>query len=159
MDAGLVLVEVGEEVAASGRESENTRHPAESELGKGAIVNQVALVGNLCSDVELKQIGEDKQVANFRIAVDRPGKDAGADFISVSTWNGSAKACAEFLHKGSKVGVTGSIRTRSWEAEDGSKRYAVEVSASRVEFLTPKGSTPAATEPSTAPPDDDDIPF
>lgn len=122
-------------------------------------MNNVALIGNLTGDVELRSIGEDKQVANFRIAVDRPGKDAGTDFLSVSTWNGSARACAEFLHKGSKVGVQGSLRTRSWDKEDGTKGYAVGVSASRVEFLTPKGASPAATEPSTPAPADDDIPF
>lgn len=122
-------------------------------------MNTVALVGNLCSEVELRHTNSGKDVANFRLAVDRPGKDAGADFITVSTWNGSAKACAEYLVKGSRVAVTGSIRTRSWE-QDGAKRYAVEVSANRVEFLTPKfGSSPEVAETATPAPADDDIPF
>ena len=56
-------------------------------------MNVVTLIGNLASDVELKQIGEDKQVATFLLAVDRPGKDE-ADFVGISAWNKQAESCA-----------------------------------------------------------------
>jgi len=97
-------------------------------------VNTVNLIGNLASDVELKDIGDDKKVANFLLAVDRPGQDAGADFIRVSTWNRQAETCNEYLAKGARVAVDGRLRSRSWE-EDGKRRTAVEVVANRVQFL------------------------
>ncbi len=97
-------------------------------------MNTVALIGNLASEVELKDVGDDKKVANFLLAVDRPGQDAGADFLRVSTWNRQAETCAEFLAKGSRVAVDGRLRSRSWE-EDGKRRSAVEVVANRVQFL------------------------
>lgn len=127
-------------------------------------MNGVHLVGNLSTDVSTRKVGADnKLVASFFLAVNRPGRDAGADFIPVSTWNGSAEACSKYLTKGKKVAVTGSIRTRRYEI-DGETRYGWEVSASRVEFLSPSSSAnqddvPTAVEPSTPAPSDDDIPF
>jgi single-strand DNA-binding protein len=111
-------------------------------------VNVVTLIGNLATDVELKDVGEDRQVATFLLAVDRPGKDE-ADFFRVSTWNRQAELCAQFLSKGRKVGVDGRLRSSSWEDSDGNKRTSVEVVANRVEFLTPR----AGKE------DEADIPF
>jgi single-strand DNA-binding protein len=102
-------------------------------------VNSVALTGNLATDIELKDVGTDKKVASFLLAVDRPGSDAGADFVRVATWNRQAEVCDEFLSKGSKVGVEGRLRSRSWEDDDGKRRSAVEVVANRVEFLDSRG--------------------
>jgi single-strand DNA-binding protein len=98
-------------------------------------VNSVNLIGNLCSDVELKELGEDKKVANFRVAVNR-GKEADADFFRVTVWDRQAELCAEYLCKGRKVGIEGRLRSRSWE-DEGQKRSAVEIVANRVEFLSP----------------------
>ncbi len=102
---------------------------------KGGALNNVALIGNLATDVELRDVPPDKKVASFLLAVDRPGKDAGADFVNVSTWNRQAEVCDEFLSKGSKIAVDGRLRSRSWEDEDGKRRSAIEVVANRVEFL------------------------
>ena len=99
-------------------------------------MNSVNLIGNLCSDVELNELGGDKKVANFRIAVDRGGKDAATDFFRVSVWDRQADLCAQYLCKGRKVGVEGRLRSRTWE-DDGQKRSAVDILASRVEFLSP----------------------
>ena len=99
-------------------------------------MNSVNLIGNLCSDVELKEVAGDKKVANFRIAVDRGGKDAGTDFFRVSVWDRQAELCAEYLCKGRRVGIEGRLRSHSWE-DDGQKRSAVEINAHRVEFLSP----------------------
>ena len=98
-------------------------------------MNSVNLIGNLCSDVELKELGEDKKVANFRVAVNR-GKEADADFFRVTVWDRQAELCAEYLCKGRKVGIEGRLRSRSWE-DEGQKRSAVEIVANRVEFLSP----------------------
>ena len=113
-------------------------------------MNVVTLIGNLATDVELKDVGEDRQVASFLLAVDRPGKDE-ADFVRVSTWNKQAELCAQYLSKGRKVGVDGRLRSSSWEDSDGNKRNAIEVVANRVEFLSTRGKEEAADIPFEAP--------
>lgn len=100
-------------------------------------MNVVTLIGNLATDVELRDVGEDRQVASFLLAVDRPGNDE-ADFFRISTWNKQAELCAQFLSKGRKVGIDGRLRSSSWEDSDGNKRTSIEVVANRVEFLTPR---------------------
>ena len=112
-------------------------------------MNNVTLIGNLASEVELKQIGDEKKVANFLLAVDRPGQDAGADFVRVSTWNRQAETCAEFLAKGGRVAIDGRLRSRSWE-EDGKRRNAVEVVANRVQFLDARREAVSPFEAATA---------
>ncbi len=97
-------------------------------------MNVVSLIGNLASEVELREVGADKKVASFLLAVDRPGKDAGADFVRVSAWDRQAEVCHEYLAKGRRVAVDGRLRSRSWE-EEGKRRSAVEVVANRVQFL------------------------
>ena len=99
-------------------------------------MNVVTLIGNLASDVELKDVGEDLQVATFLLAVDRPGKDE-ADFVRVSTWNKQAETCARYLTKGKRIALDGRLRSSSWEDSDGNKRSAVDVVANRVQFLSP----------------------
>ena len=89
---------------------------------------------NAFRDVDVKDVGDDKKVANFLLAVDRPGQDSGADFVRVSTWNRQAETCAEFLAKGARVAIDGRLRSRSWE-EEGKRRSAIEVVANRVQFL------------------------
>lgn len=100
-------------------------------------MNNVMLIGNLATDVEVKEVGEDKRVASFTLAVDRPGSEQ-ADFVRIAAWNKQADACNRFLAKGKRVAVDGRLRSRSWE-EDGKKRSAIEVVAASVEFLSPPG--------------------
>jgi single-strand DNA-binding protein len=109
-------------------------------------LNVVTLTGNLATDVELRDVGEDRQVASFVLAVDRPGKDE-ADFVRISAWNKQAELCAQYLGKGRKVGVDGRLRSSSWEDTDGNKRSAIEVVANRVEFLSPPPGKDAADIP------------
>jgi single-strand DNA-binding protein len=98
-------------------------------------MNITVLKGNLATDVRLRTTVTGKEVASFKLAVNRPGKDAGADFIWVKVWNGSAVACNQYLAKGSPVLVEGSIRTsRVGEGSD-IKEY-VEVNARQVTFLS-----------------------
>jgi single-strand DNA-binding protein len=112
-------------------------------------VNNVALIGNLCTDPELKEVGEDKKLASFLLAVDRPGQLAGADFVRVVAWDRQAETCARFLTKGKRVAIDGRLRSRSWE-EDGKRRTSLEVHANRVQFLSPADVAEAA---------DADVPF
>jgi single-strand DNA-binding protein len=97
-------------------------------------MNVVTLIGNLASDVELRDVPPDRKVASFLLAVDRQGPDGGADFVRISAWERQAELCAEYLAKGRLVAVDGRLRSRSWE-EDGKRRSAVEVVARRVEFV------------------------
>lgn len=94
----------------------------------------VTLIGNLATEVGLREVGTGKKVATFVLAVDRAGRDGGADFVNVSAWDRQAELCAEYLGKGRRVAVDGRLKSRSWE-EDGKRRSAVEVVARRIEFL------------------------
>jgi single-strand DNA-binding protein len=97
-------------------------------------MNIVTLIGNLATDVDVREVGPDKKVASFLLAVDRVSRDGGADFVSVSAWDRQAELCAEYLGKGRRIAVDGRLKSRSWE-EDGKRRTAVEVVARRIEFL------------------------
>jgi single-strand DNA-binding protein len=114
-----------------------------------ADVNVVTLIGNLATDVELREVGPDKKVASFVLAVDRASRDGGADFVSVSAWDRQAELCAEYLGKGRRIAVDGRLKSRSWE-EDGKRRSAIEVVARRVEFLG-GGPRSGEREETTAP--------
>ncbi len=102
-------------------------------------MNVVALIGNLATDVEVKELGEDRKVASFLLAVDRPSQDGGADFVRVATWNKQAESCERFLSKGSHVSIDGRLRSRSWKDDAGNRREAIEVVANRVGFLSQNG--------------------
>ena len=91
-----------------------------------------------------------------------------ADFISVVTWRQLAENCGKYLAKGKKAAVEGAIQTRSYQAQDGTKRYVTEVVAEQVEFLSPQGKPvdpPPLEDPPEDPPegfteiDDDELPF
>jgi single-strand DNA-binding protein len=97
-------------------------------------VNSVALIGNLATDVELRELAEDRKVASFLLAVDRIGSEE-ADFVRVAAWNRQAELCDQYLSKGRRVGVEGRLRSSSWEDGEGKRRNSVEIVASRVEFL------------------------
>ena len=97
-------------------------------------MNVVTLIGNLATEVELREVGPDKKVASFVLAIDRVGREAGADFVTVSAWDRQAELCAEYLGKGRRIAVDGRLKSRSWE-EEGKRRSAIEVVARRVEFL------------------------
>jgi single-strand DNA-binding protein len=97
-------------------------------------VNVVTLIGNLATDVELREVAPDKKVASFVLAIDRTTREGGADFVGVSAWDRQAELCAEYLGKGRRIAVDGRLKSRSWE-DDGKRRSAIEVVARRIEFL------------------------
>jgi single-strand DNA-binding protein len=103
-------------------------------------MNRATLIGNLSKNPELRiTASSGVSVCTFTIAVNRGfGDKKEVDFIPIVTWRGLADNCAKFLSKGSKVGVSGRIQTRSYDANDGSKRYVTEIVADDVEFLSPK---------------------
>jgi single-strand DNA-binding protein len=97
-------------------------------------MNTVSLIGNLATDVEVRDIGEEKKVASFLLAVDRGGREAGADFVWISAWDRQAELCGEYLAKGRRVAVEGRLHSRTWE-QDGARRDAIDVVARRIDFL------------------------
>ena len=99
-------------------------------------MNVVMLIGNLATDVELKEVGDEKRVANFLLAVNRRTREGGADFFRLSVWDRQAELCARYLVKGKRVGVEGQLRSSSWE-QDGQTRRQVDVVARTVQFLSP----------------------
>ena len=106
-------------------------------------MNHVVLIGRLTKDVELKYIqGTGTPVANFAIAVDREftGKDGKkeVDFIDIQVWGKSAENCANYIGKGSLVGVQGSIRIDLYQNKEGENRKITRVNANRVQFLDTK---------------------
>jgi single-strand DNA-binding protein len=108
-------------------------------------VNSVMLVGNLATDVDLRDVADGKKVASFLLAVDRTRDEA--DFVRVCVWDRQAELCDEHLVKGHLVGVEGRLRSSSWTDEDGKRHTAVEVSAGRVEFIArPRAEDDAAVE-------------
>lgn len=107
-------------------------------------LNMVFLMGNLTRDPELRYTPNGQAVANFTIATNRVWKDAegeqkdSAEFTDVVVWGKVAENVSNYLKKGRRVHVIGRIQTRSWEAQDGSKKYKTEVIATDVTFLDRK---------------------
>ena len=102
-------------------------------------MNKVQLIGNIVRDPELTTTGNGVSVCKFTIAVNRTFKNANGetatDFLNIVAWRGLADNCANYLKKGSKVAVVGSIQVRTWE-KDSEKRYATDIVADEVEFLS-----------------------
>ena len=112
-------------------------------------MNKVQLVGRLTKDVELKTTSNQKAFCNFTLAVDRRFKDANgqrqADFINCVAWNQTAEFIQKYFQKGSKIGVCGSIQTRSYDNNNGQKVFVTEVIVDEAEFVESqqRSETPA----------------
>ena len=131
-------------------------------------MNKVILVGNLVRDPELTTTTNGANVCRFSVAVSRKYANAegkrDVDFLNIVVWNNLADNCHKYLKKGNKVGIVGNIQTRSYDAQDGSKRYVFEIVAEEVEFLSTKNSDSQGSEPQEEvtklkPIEDDGLPF
>lgn len=102
-------------------------------------MNKVFLIGNLTKDPDLSNTTSGLSVCKFTLAVSRRyvGNDGSreADFLPIVVWRNQAENCAKWLKKGSKAAVIGSIQTRSYDAQDGTKRYVTEIIADEIQFL------------------------
>ena len=107
-------------------------------------MNKVFLIGRLTRDPELRYTGSNIPVATFSLAVNRNFSNASgereADFINIVVWRKQAENVKNYLSQGSQVAIDGRIQTRSYDDQDGKKRYVTEVVADNVEFLGTKGS-------------------
>ena len=130
-------------------------------------MNKVILIGNLTRDPELNTTPSGVSVCKFSIAVQRrfvnSEGEREADFLNIVAWRGLGENCHKYLRKGSKAAVVGNIQTRSYEADDGSKRYVTEIIADEVEFVGTKRTEETGEEekPELTPVevDDNSLPF
>lgn len=106
-------------------------------------MNKVILIGNLTKDPETSTVGSGISLCKFSIAVNRNFNNADGskqtDFFNIVCWRMLADNCGRSLKKGNKVGICGSIQTRTYDGPDGTRRYMTEIVADEVQFLTPKG--------------------
>lgn len=137
-------------------------------------LNKVILAGRLTAVPELKSTPNGLSVTTFSVAVDRRGgkdDEKKTDFINVVAWRKTAEFVAQYFTKGMPICIIGTIQTRSWTAQDGSKRYATEVIADEAHFVESKNGGQANStqqyvpDAYTAQPNfeeigpDDDLPF
>ena len=135
------------------------------------MMNKVILIGHLAADPESRTTQSGVAQCTLRLAVQRrfanqDGKRE-SDFFSVVCWRQTAELCARFLSKGRKIAVEGSLQTRSYDAQDGSKRFVTEVIADNVEFCysRPEGAQTGAQTAQVQNTDgftevqDDELPF
>ena len=108
-------------------------------------MNKVFLIGRLTRDPELRYTGSNTAVATFSLAVNRnfsnQNGEREADFINIVVWRKQAENVKNFLSQGSQVAIDGRIQTRSYDDQNGQKRYVTEVVADNVEFLGSKNSS------------------
>ncbi len=116
-------------------------------------MNKVFLIGRLTRDPELRYTGNNTPVASFSLAVNRnftnQAGEREADFINIVVWRKQAENVKNYLSQGSQVAVDGRIQTRSYDGQDGQKRYVTEVVADNVEFLGSKNSSNTSNNNST----------
>jgi|SRR5690625_1645881 len=109
------------------------------------MLNRVVLVGRLTRDPDLRYTPNGVAVANFNIACNRPFKNQQgeneADFINCVVWRKTAENLANYMRKGSMIGVDGRIQTRSYENKDGNMVYVTEVVAESIQFLESRGGS------------------
>lgn len=137
-------------------------------------VNKAILIGNLCSDPECRFMPSGGAVTNFRIATSEHWKDRQTgqskertEFHRCVAFNKLGEICGEYLKKGAKVYVEGSLRTRKWQDQDGQDRFTTEIVLSEMQMLDGRGGQsqePTNTDQQSAPPADDfdspnDLPF
>jgi single-strand binding protein len=121
-------------------------------------------IGRLTRDPNVKYTQSGKAYASFTLAIERRKSSDGnkqADFISCVAWEKTAEVISQYVTKGQKIAVEGRIQTRSYDANDGTKRYVTEVVVNSMEFCDSKGGQQLsdAKEFAGAPVPDEDIPF
>ena len=106
------------------------------------MLNQVVIAGRLTGDPVVEEVDGGKKVSSITVAVPRSYKNVDGtydtDFIRCTLWGGIAENTCEYCKKGDIVGVKGRIQTSSYETEDGNKKYAMEVVAEKISFLSSK---------------------
>lgn len=118
-------------------------------------LNKAIVFGNLTKDPEIKALPSGIKVASFGIATNRVWKDKegrkqeSADFHNIVLFGKQAELAGQYLKKGSSLLVEGRMQTRSWDAQDGTKKYRTEIVAEKMQFgpRPAGGGTGGAYEP------------
>ena len=104
-------------------------------------VNKVMVIGRLGNDPELRQTGSGQNVCTMNLATSETWKDQNGErqerteWHRIVVWGRAAENCAKYLAKGRQAFVEGRLQTRSWEGQDGQKKYTTEIVAQNVQFL------------------------
>jgi single-strand DNA-binding protein len=130
------------------------------------MMNRVILIGNLGKDPNVRVTGGGQAVARFPVTTsevwnDRDGqRQERTEWHNVVVWGKQGEACGHHLAKGRQVCVEGSIRTRHYDAKDGTKKCITDIVAQHVQFLSDGQRREDRAGPTDqTPPEDDDIPF
>ena len=100
------------------------------------IINKVVLIGRLTKDPELRYAaGSGTAVCRFTVAITRQFKKDETDFINCVSFGKTGETIAQYITKGRQIAVTGAIRTGSYDAQDGTKRYTTDVAVESFEFI------------------------
>jgi single-strand DNA-binding protein len=114
-------------------------------------INKVIIIGRMGADPEVKTVTGGNTVARLSVATseqwkDREGqKQERTEWHRVVVWGKLAELCGKYLAKGRQVYVEGRLQTRSWEDQQGQKKYATEIVANTVQFLGAAGGAAAGT--------------
>lgn len=120
-------------------------------------LNRAFVFGNLTRDPELRSLPSGAKVTSFSLATNRVWKDKNgvkqedAEYHNVVVFGRQAEICAQYLKKGASVLVEGRMQTRTWDAQDGTKKSRTEIVADRVQFGPRGGSLPMGGEGKRAP--------
>ena len=104
-------------------------------------INKAIIIGRLGNDPEVKTLPSEQTVCNFNVATsefwnDRSGqKQERTEWHRIVVWGKTAENCGKYLAKGRQVFIEGRLQTRSWEDNQGQKRYTTEIVANNVQFL------------------------
>ena len=116
------------------------------------MLNTVILSGRPTTEIELKSTSGGDHFTSFSLAVEDGPKDKRVTyFFDIAAWNRQAELLAQYVHKGDLIAVRGRLVQRKWTAQDGTNRYAVEVRAEEVQFLSRKNGGSAPADPAAAP--------
>ena len=110
-------------------------------------MNKVVLIGRVTKDIEVRKTNSGKSFTRFTLAVNRRGKDAGANFITCVAWEKVADVLGAYVKKGNQIGISGRIETGKYEDRDGKTVFTTDVMVEELDLLESRGSTPAADEP------------
>lgn len=114
-------------------------------------LNRATIIGNLTKDPEVRYTSNGQPVANFSVATNRKYKNSSGDlqeeteFHDVVVWGKLCEIISQYVKKGQKIYLEGRLKTRSWDAPDGSKKYKTEIITENFVLLTPKGDSSNAS--------------
>ena len=141
------------------------------------MVNKVILIGNVGADPDVRYLEGGTAVANLRLATTESYKNKNGERVdqtewhNIVLWRGLAEIVEKYVHKGMRLYLEGRIRTRSWDDQNGAKRYTTEIWADNMQMLSFKqdngdgGNAPSrgynapASSTASSVPDEDDLPF